>query len=128
MNSALILLENSQGQYLVQIRSATDDSYPLHYDFSAGGGIDDGESSLEAAHKELKEEIGIETKLTEFKMFTLEEEDCVVYTGIYDGTFDLDPNEVDSIIPLSKDELLQSIASGKPIHPEFEFFIKTHVM
>lgn len=55
-----VWLVNDEGQILVQKRSKTMRAYPGYWYNSASGHISAGESSLEAAQKETKEEIGVE--------------------------------------------------------------------
>lgn len=50
----VVYVENSFGQILVQVRMSGD------FDHSSAGHVDPGESYLEAARRELKEELGIE--------------------------------------------------------------------
>lgn len=56
-----IMLENDQGEILIQHRSPTKDIFPNCWDNSAAGHVDAGEDYLTAAIRELKEELGIET-------------------------------------------------------------------
>ena len=42
--SSAVLVFNDKGELALQLRSSNDDSFPSHWDFSAGGGIDSGES------------------------------------------------------------------------------------
>jgi 16S rRNA (adenine1518-N6/adenine1519-N6)-dimethyltransferase len=48
---------NSQGELLLQMRTATKDEYPDCYTSSASGHVDAGESYDQAAHRELFEEL-----------------------------------------------------------------------
>ncbi len=63
--SVHIFIFNSRGGLYLQKRSPHKDQYPDHWDSSAAGHTDPGESPLEAAQRELMEELGIEAKLTE---------------------------------------------------------------
>ncbi len=55
-----ILLFNSAGSIYVQRRSPSKDRHPSKLDSSAAGHVDSGESYLDCAIRELKEELGIE--------------------------------------------------------------------
>lgn len=55
-----VFVFNSRGQLLLQRRSASKDEYPLRYTSSASGHLETGESYLEAAIRELKEELGLD--------------------------------------------------------------------
>ena len=50
---------NARGEILLQKRSDTKESHPGEYDISAAGHIDAGETSVEAALREVKEELGV---------------------------------------------------------------------
>lgn len=55
-----IMLEDAAGRILLQHRDPAKDIFPDCWDNSAAGHVDAGEDYEEAAHRELKEEIGIE--------------------------------------------------------------------
>ncbi|HUS26020.1 MAG TPA: NUDIX domain-containing protein [Nevskiaceae bacterium] len=53
-----IMIQNSQGQLLLQLRSPTKDIFPNCWDNSVAGHVDQGEDYDTAAHREVTEEIG----------------------------------------------------------------------
>ncbi len=61
--SVHVFLFNSKGELFLQKRSARKDEFPGCYDSSAAGHVSPGESYIEAAARELKEELGIESPL-----------------------------------------------------------------
>ncbi len=63
--SVHIFILNSHGDLYLQKRSPQKDQYPEHWDSSAAGHLNPGESPEIAAHRELGEELGIDTELTE---------------------------------------------------------------
>jgi isopentenyl-diphosphate delta-isomerase type 1 len=63
--SVHIFIFNTRGELYLQKRSPRKDQYPDHWDSSAAGHTDPGETPLEAAQRELKEELGLEVKLNE---------------------------------------------------------------
>ena len=63
--SVHIFIFNSRGGIYLQKRSPRKDQYPEHWDSSAAGHLIPGESPEIAAHRELGEELGIDTELTE---------------------------------------------------------------
>ena len=63
--SVHIFIFNTQGGLYLQKRSPDKDQYPEHWDSSAAGHADPGESPLETAQRELLEELGLEAKLAE---------------------------------------------------------------
>lgn len=60
-----VMIENDQGQVLLQHRSPTKDIFPNTWDNSSAGHVDAGEAYEAAAKRELKEELGLELPLTE---------------------------------------------------------------
>jgi isopentenyldiphosphate isomerase len=58
-----ILIKNSKGEYLFQKRSPTKDLYPDCWDLSVGGHVDWGNSYIETAVREIKEELGLTIKV-----------------------------------------------------------------
>ena len=142
IKAALVLIYNSQGELALQLRAAGDDSYPLHWDFSAGGGVDAGEEVLAAAQREVHEELGIEIPIKQVDKFTyadvrafdpeyvypdaLESDETMVFSGIYDGEFLPDPKEVQEI-RFFKVSALKSM-DIKGFHPELGYFLATRLL
>ena len=54
-----VMVFNREGDLLLQKRSADKDIQPGKWDTSVGGHLDSGESYLAAAHREMKEELGL---------------------------------------------------------------------
>lgn len=54
-----IWIRNSKGEYLISQRSATRPTFPLRWE-CAGGAVLKGESSLQGAIREAKEEVGVD--------------------------------------------------------------------
>ncbi|MDD5357441.1 MAG: NUDIX domain-containing protein [Candidatus Pacebacteria bacterium] len=72
MDGVNIIIEDGKGNYLIQQRSDDAPIWPNSWGLW-GGGIDEGESPILAAIRELEEETGIrvgEEKLTHFKTYT----------------------------------------------------------
>lgn len=59
-----VCLFNEKGEMLIQRRSMEKKSYPGYWDVSVGGGVLAGETAREAAEREIREELGIDVKLT----------------------------------------------------------------
>lgn len=67
----IILVVNSQGQWLAHQRSSAKSIYPNLWGLGAGGKVDAGETPLQAAQRELREELQISgTHLTSYGEFT----------------------------------------------------------
>ncbi len=60
----LILVRHTDGQYLLMRRSPGK-AYPLYWEATAGGSVLQGETALEGAVRELREETGIKTDTLE---------------------------------------------------------------
>ena len=74
---------NSKNELLIQKRERNRKAYPLYWDISASGHISAGQTSLEAAQRETKEELGLDVSESEFEyLFTLEE-----HIVLNDGTY-----------------------------------------
>ncbi len=58
-----VWIVNREGKILLQKRQKDKKIHPDKYSSAASGGINAGESYEEAAHRELKEEVGIDVKL-----------------------------------------------------------------
>jgi isopentenyl-diphosphate delta-isomerase type 1 len=63
--SVHIFIFNTKGELYLQKRSPHKDQYPDHWDSSAAGHTDPGESPREAAQRELMEELGLAVPLNE---------------------------------------------------------------
>lgn len=62
-----IWIRNSKGEYLISQRSANRPTYPLMYE-CPGGSVLKGESSIEGAVREVKEEVGLDLEQNEGKL------------------------------------------------------------
>ena len=123
--SIFILLYNSKGEILWQKRSPTKDINPGYWVTSVSGHVDSGESYQETAHREIKEELGIDVELEFLGKFLFrypnENEFSAIFRGHSDGPFKLHPVEVSEVKYLMLEELLKREESGKmqvvkPVH------------
>jgi mevalonate kinase len=92
------LIFNDDGQLLLQKRSMTKDMEAGLWGISVAGHVTKGQSDDEAIHRELLEELGIDTPLTFLKKFFVEDEDeterAAVYKGVLNGPFVPNAEEV----------------------------------
>jgi isopentenyldiphosphate isomerase len=117
-----VILENTQGEVLLQRRSAHMRLFPGCWDISAGGHVDDGHSYIEAARIEVAEELGIEAQLglEEVAHFYTEQpypDQPVVrrFVKVYRIRFDelphtLEAQEVSEVRWFSKDDLAKLVS------------------
>jgi len=61
-DKVVIIVQNSSGKLFVHQRSADKETFPLPYGLGAGGHVESGEKPIQAAKRELKEELGIGPK------------------------------------------------------------------
>lgn len=99
-------IRNSKGEYLISQRAATRPSHPLEWE-CVGGSVIKGETSLESAIREIKEEVGLDllpsdgelvfTKIRD-RIGNLECRDIMeVYLFHYDGDVDLEKSTTDEV-------------------------------
>ena len=124
-----VLVFNDKSELALQLRAANDTSFPSHWDFSAGGGIDPGEDNKLSAERELREELGVEANL---EFITEEhhkypawipsvsrEADLFIYRAHHNGPFSPDPAEVEKVQFFKLTTIKEMIESGQKFHPEF---------
>lgn len=94
-----VLLFNRAGEVFLQKRSIWKDRNPGLWDSSAAGHVDSGEDYATAAHREMLEEIGIDTELVQIGRIGCGPdtgyEFLEVFTGSHDGPFSFAATEVE---------------------------------
>ena len=109
---------NQKGEMLIQQRQPFKEGWPNLWDVSVGGGVRAGESTRQAARRELMEELGLE--------FDFDNEAPVLTTTFRKGfddlyiihlepdldTLRLQPEEVQAVRWASRDEVLSMIERG----------------
>lgn len=129
-------IKNSKGEFLMSQRAATRPSHPLEWE-CVGGSVIKGETSLEAAIREIKEEVGLGLLPKDAKLvFTkirdrigdLECRDIMeVYLFEYDGEVDLNnstTDEVTQIMWMTIDEIKALYAKKQMVYTLDYFFKK----
>lgn len=95
-----ILIFNSEGEVFLQYRSRLKDRHPLMWDSSAAGHVNAGEDYDDTAVRELREELGIETRLQRVEKLPASErtgfEFIWLYWGSYDGAMHLNAAEIEA--------------------------------
>lgn len=123
--SSVILVFDDNGKLALQLRAKSDKSYPLHWDFSAAGGINKGEDPQTAAIRELKEELGVEGVLKyvgeELYQDQFGKDQLYIFKTKYEGKFNLNPKEVEKVQFFGLEEIGDMIKSEIKFHPEFIF-------
>lgn len=117
---ARVFIINNKGEILLQKRAGKNFS-SSKWDQSAGGHVDEGETYLQAAERELFEEMGIkDTKLTKITKFYTEDQPFrhlrkrfnTLYYGSYTGSVEIDQNEVADYLWISPAKLNTWIAKN----------------
>jgi isopentenyl-diphosphate delta-isomerase len=122
--SVIIMLRDSFGNMALQLRAKEDDSYPLHWDFSAAGGVEHFDESLEiAAVREVQEELGIKVDLMSIGKEKYNGDILHLFSGVYDGACTPGP-EVERVESFSIEEIHRMIKNDEPFHPEFVYVFK----
>lgn len=96
--SVHILVFNSEGDLFMQKRAMSKDENPGMWDTSAAGHVDSGETYVASAHRELREELGIEAVLKAFLKLQAEAETgwehVTVYSCVADRIIVIDLEEI----------------------------------
>ena len=124
-----VVILNSKGEILIHQRAGNLDTYPNLWTSSASGHVESGSSYMDTAKKELKEELGIQTGLKELgKVLSLNPEHMqmiTIFTGLHEGPFKFDKNEVQRIEFAGIQKLKEEIRSGKKnVSPAFSEVFK----
>lgn len=97
-----VCLFNRTGQLLIQQRTTTKASWPGRWDVSVGGGVDAGETSGQAAEREIREELGLDLDLTGVRpALTLN------FTGGFDDFYLLERETACAELKLQAEEVSQ---------------------
>ena len=97
-----VLVFDKKGSLLLQKRSLNKDVAPDKWDTSVGGHVSPGEDILEAAKREMKEELGIsDCRLNYLHTYLfsnhIESELVSAFSCIYNGKFMFNKDEIDEI-------------------------------
>lgn len=112
---ARIFIFNSNGELLIQKRSAIVNRSPNKWDHSASGHVDENETYIQAASRELKEEVGIDNvELREITKYYAETtiKKCfnTIFVGKYGGNVVIDNYEVSEYKWVSLTDLAKEMA------------------
>ena len=126
---AVVIISNDKNSIALQLRAAHDDSFPSHWDFSAGGGVEKGEDEKKSIEREIKEELGIEAKVDfmvnrnykypAWKPGFTRDNDVWIYKAKHNGPFTPDTNEIEKVGFFTIEEIKKMVEHGEKFHPEF---------
>lgn len=134
-----VWIKNSKGEYLISQRSASRPTFPLMWE-CVGGSVLKGESSIDGAIREAKEEVGVELlpdngklifsknrKIIDGKRFN----DIVdVWLFQYDGDVTLNnatTDEVKQIVWMNKNQILDLFKQNKLVDTLKYFFTEIDI-
>ena len=122
-----IWIKNPDGKYLMTQRSKTKKTYPLKWE-CVGGSVLQGETSIHAAFREVKEEVGIDLDPEKGGLVFTQVRDTVdgrrindindIYLYTYDGEVDLaaaTTDEVNRAVWMDRDGILDLISRGEMV-------------
>lgn len=121
---AHVLVFDRKGNVLLQKRSAEKDIQPGKWDTSVGGHLDPGEDYLEAALREMAEELGVRDVPVTFLYKSrirneIESENVSTYMTVYEGPVQIAVREIDEVRFWSPSEIEASLGTGR-FTPNFE--------
>ncbi len=127
--SAHVFLLDESGRLYLQLRSAAKDQYPGHWDSSAAGHVDPGESYRACAERELEEELGLTAELGEVLRVAAQPqtgfEHSVLFQAVTENRPRPDPGEISAgdFFPLN--EVRRMIADPDvPVAPALELLFE----
>lgn len=105
-----VFLFNSKGEVAFQKRSMTKDTSPGFYTMTASGHVAKGETYLQAALREMEEEIGVSSMQLEHVSTQLiedqrEREIVCLFKGEYNGKFKINKDEVEGVYYFNKSQI-----------------------
>lgn len=123
IRSVELLIRNSEGKYWIPTRTSDKRIAPNGLDYSMGGHVDAGEEYIEAALREIREELNLHLKPEDLIFVTKFEPGAiryfrVVYLYETDETPQYNPADFVKAEWLSIDEIKQRLANGVPAKRE----------
>lgn len=88
-----IWIRNSKGEFLLQKRSMNKKNFPGDWSIT-GGGVDSGETTLDAAIRECKEELGIDIDINKTELILTIRTKYNNFNDVYLVTQDFDINDL----------------------------------
>ncbi len=120
--SVHVLIFDSEGNVVSQLRNERKDVFPLHWSSSAAGHLQSGENPNIAAERELEEELGIDTDLEFLGKFRTEDEEdeefIYVFYGEHPGPYKIS-EEAKEIAEYDIDYILEN-PDNLDIDPHFK--------
>ncbi|MFA6486685.1 MAG: NUDIX domain-containing protein [Candidatus Magasanikbacteria bacterium] len=128
-----VLVFDNQGKVALQLSCPSKSFLPGYWGTSAGGHVQSGENNHQAAKRELREELGIESDLELMGKDIYKDERGFTkivssFKTTYTGTFILDPAEGSKIEYFSIEEIKKLTKTQTNIYPELLFLLKKYYL
>jgi len=126
-----VLVKRKNGAVVLQQRSKDDSWHPGMWTISCTGHVRTGESYQQAAIRELSEELGLMSKVEEFRKFLLppissngltELESITLFTTFTDAPLTIDAVELESALEVKAPEL-RKILTDWPVTPDAKIIL-----
>lgn len=128
--AVIIFIFNDEGKLLLQKRSKFKDLYKSYWTGSASGHVDSGESYIDAAKRELKEELGIKLPLKQSFFIKvrqkIDSENIRLFIGESNGPFNFNKKEIKKIGFFTIAKIKKMIKGGENFTPHFLAVFKTY--
>ncbi len=126
-----VLVFNTDGKMLLQLRAPQLTFCPNHWSTAVGGHIQAGETPEQAGIREYREELGTTSKLILLGKDYYVQKDgpskfLTTFTTTHPGPFDPDPTAVTQASFFTINEIRELIAHDEKFHPELLFLLKKY--
>jgi len=117
------ILVHRRGELLWQLRSAAKRVMPLTWDVACAGHVGAGEGPEAAAHRELREELGVDLELTALERRLVRQSNETYFAHVFAGAAPdgleptIDPDEVAAIEWCDEAGYRGSLAGGRAFSP-----------
>jgi isopentenyldiphosphate isomerase len=121
---AHVFLLDASGNIGLARRSKEVKFCPDHWCSTAAGHVSAGETYVDAALREMQEEIGVTVPLTACGVLRFHKQETKhhkflgAFKAAYAGAFICDPHEVQFVRYFSREQIREMIGAGEPFHPE----------
>lgn len=128
-----IILINNNKEILVPKRSSNRRIFPNCYDFSVGGHVNSGEEYIEAAYRELKEELGIRNvELQEIAYFSPFKSSSNTFQKVYILKYDnpiinYDHEGIEKLYYMTEKEIIELLQYKPEMFKTDYFFVMNYL-
>ena len=128
-----IILINDNEEILVPKRSSNRKIFPNCYDFSVGGHVNSGEEYIEAAYRELKEELGIKNvELQEIAYFSPFKSSSNTFQKVYILKYNepiiyYDHQGIEKLYYMTKKEIIELLQDKPEMFKTDYFFVMNYL-